>query len=228
VQALAGGIAVQHRMAYQGEYFLNRYGPEAASHTPPVARMLQMGIPVGAGTDATRVASYNPWVCLFWLVSGKTVGGTSLSPQANRLDRAEALRRYTLGSAWFSGEETKKGALAPGQFADLAVLSADYFSVAENEIKDIESDLTIVDGRVVHGAGDFSTWNPPRLPVLPEWSPVKTVGGYHRASHNQVEARRTSVNRRSCAEGLLGALLGSRGHLVPRPPLDFGCDCFAF
>jgi hypothetical protein len=228
VQALAGGIAVQHRMAYQGEYFLNRYGPEAASHTPPVARMLQMGIPVGAGTDATRVASYNPWVCLFWLVSGKTVGGTSLSPQANRLDRAEALRRYTLGSAWFSGEETKKGALAPGQFADLAVLSADYFSVAENEIKDIESDLTIVDGRVVHGAGDFSSWGPPPLPVLPEWSPVKTVGGYHRVSHNQVEARRTSANRRSCAEGLLGALLGSRGHLLPQPPLDLGCDCFAF
>ncbi len=228
VRALAGGIAVQHRMAYQGEYFINRYGPEAASHTPPVARMLKMGIPVGAGTDATRVASYNPWVSLFWLVSGKTVGGTSLYPQVNRLDRAEALRRYTLGSAWFSGEETKKGTLAPSQFADLAVLSADYFSVAENEIKNIESELTIVDGRVVHGAGDFSTWDPPRLPVLPEWSPVKTFGGYHRVSHNPGETRRASTNRRSCADGLFGALLGSCDHLVPRPLLDFGCDCFAF
>ena len=206
VRALAGGIAVQHRMAYQGEYFINRYGPEAASHTPPVARMLKMGIPVGAGTDATRVASYNPWVSLFWLVSGKTVGGTSLYPQVNRLDRAEALRRYTLGSAWFSGEETKKGTLAPSQFADLAVLSADYFSVAENEIKNIESDLTIVDGRVVHGAGDFSPWDPPRLPVLPEWSPVKTFGGYHRVSHNPGEGRRASTNRRSCADGLLRRL----------------------
>jgi len=61
IRALGGGIAVQHRMAYQGEYFVDRYGPEAAEHTPPVARMLSMGIPVGAGTDATRVASFNPW-----------------------------------------------------------------------------------------------------------------------------------------------------------------------
>ena len=97
--------------------------------------MLEMGIPVGAGTDATRVASYNPWVSLYWLVAGKTVGGTSLYPEANRLDRLEALRRYTLGSAWFSGEEEKKGAIVPGQLADLAVLSADYFSVPEEEIK---------------------------------------------------------------------------------------------
>ena len=106
--------------------------------------MLQMGIPVGAGTDATRVASYNPWVSLYWMVAGKTVGGTLLYPEANRLDRLEALRRYTLGSAWFSGEEDKKGAIAPGHLADLAVLSADYFSVPEEEIKRIESVLTIV------------------------------------------------------------------------------------
>src|SRR5207344_1896009 len=102
------------------------------------AKMLQMGIPVGAGTDATRVASYNPWVSLYWMVAGKTVGGTPLYTEENRLDRAEALRRYTAGSAWFSGEEAKKGSIAPGQIADLAVLSADYFSVPEEEIKAIE------------------------------------------------------------------------------------------
>ena len=116
VRALGGGIAIQHRMAYQGEYFIDRYGADAARHTPPVAKMLQMGIPVGAGTDATRVASYNPWVALYWLVAGKTVGGTPLYPEANRLDRMEALRRYTRGSAWFSGEEEKKGAIAPGNW----------------------------------------------------------------------------------------------------------------
>src|SRR4029453_5781840 len=105
VRALGGGIAVQHRMAYQGEYFVNRYGAKAAEQTPPVAKMLAMGIPVGAGTDATRGASYNPWVSLYWLVSGKTVGALALYPESNRLDRATALRLYTQGSAWMSGEE---------------------------------------------------------------------------------------------------------------------------
>src|SRR5437762_5851365 len=125
IKALGGGIAVQHRMAYQGEYFIDRYGADAARDTPPIATMLRMGIPVGAGTDATRVASYNPWVSLYWMVAGKTVGGTPLYPQEKRLDRAEAMRRYTLGSAWFSGEEDRKGAIASGLLADLAVLSAD-------------------------------------------------------------------------------------------------------
>ena len=91
VKALGGGIAVQHRMAFQGEYFIDRYGKKAAEHSPPIRRMLAMGVPVGAGTDATRVASYNPFVSLYWLVAGKTVGGTALYPEANRLDRAEAL-----------------------------------------------------------------------------------------------------------------------------------------
>src|SRR4029077_19282885 len=117
--------------------------------------------PVGAGTDATRVASYNPWVSLYWMVAGKTVGGTPLYPDANRLDRLEALRRYTLGSAWFSGEEDKKGAIAPGYLADLAVLSSDYFAVPEEEIKRIESELTVVGGRIVHGAADFEQFAPP-------------------------------------------------------------------
>jgi len=109
VRALGGGIAIQNRMAFQGEYFITRYGAKAAEQSPPITRMLEMGIPVGAGTDATRVASYNPWVSLYWLVSGKTVGGTPLYPQANRIDRMEALRLYTVGSAWFSNEEKEKG-----------------------------------------------------------------------------------------------------------------------
>src|SRR5438309_112270 len=111
IKALGGGIAVQHRMAFQGEYFVDRYGAKAAAHTPPITRMLSMGIPVGAGTDATRVASYNPWVSLAWMVSGRTVGGRALYPEANRLDRRTALRLYTQGSAWMSGEEATKGAL---------------------------------------------------------------------------------------------------------------------
>src|SRR6185437_515310 len=97
VKALGGGIAIQHRMAYQGEYFIDRYGAQAAAQTPPISKMLSMGVPVGAGTDATRVASHNPWVCLYWMVAGKTVGGTQLYTAANRLNRPEALRRYTVG-----------------------------------------------------------------------------------------------------------------------------------
>ena len=85
IKALGGGIAIQHRMAYQGEYFVNRYGAKAAERTPPVAEMLKMGIPVSAGTDATRVAGYNPWVYLYWLVTGKTVGGLSFTQSRTAL-----------------------------------------------------------------------------------------------------------------------------------------------
>src|SRR5690606_4608350 len=178
VRALGGGIAVQHRMAYQGEYFMNRYGRKAAERTPPVRRMLELGIPVGAGTDATRVASYNPWVSLYWLTTGRTTSGASMYPDRNCLSREEALRLFTQGSSWFSSENGTKGTIAPGQFADLAVLTEDYFSVPDESIKDIQSVLTIMDGRIVHAADEFGSHAPPAVPVLPEWSPVKVFGGY--------------------------------------------------
>ncbi len=178
IKALGGGIAVQHRMAFQGEYFVGRYGKRAAERTPPVKRMLELEIPVGAGTDATRVASYNPWASLYWLVTGRTVGGMPLYPEANVLTREEALRLYTVGSSWFSNETGKKGMLAPGQFADFAVLTEDYFAVPEEQIKNIESALTVVGGRVVYATSDFSQHAPADLPVLPVWSPVKVFGGY--------------------------------------------------
>ena len=174
IKALGGGIAIQDRMAYQGEHFLARYGYEAARRTPPFVRMLAMGVPVGAGTDATRVSSYNPWVSLYWLVTGKTVGDTQLYPTSNRLDRLEALRLYTLGSAWFSGEEDKKGSIESGKVADLSALSEDYFAVPEESIKHIQSVLTIVDGKVVYGSGEFAGMAPPLPPVSPDWSPVRT------------------------------------------------------
>ena len=178
VKALGGGIAVQDRMAFQGEYFLDRYGSKAAERTPPVRKMLEMGIPVGAGTDATRVSSYNPWISLYWLVAGKTVGGASLYSGANRLSRKEALMLYTQGSSWFSGQSGKKGAIAPGQLADLVALTGDYFSVPEEEIKDLESVLTVVGGKVVHATAEFTPHAPAPIPVLPEWSPIKVYGGY--------------------------------------------------
>jgi hypothetical protein len=180
IGALRGGIAIQHRMAYQGEYFVDRYGADAARRTPPIRRMLELGLPVGAGTDATRVASYNPFVALSWLSTGKTVGGKVLYPEKARLSRMEALRLFTVGSSWFSGEQGLKGTLAPGQLADLAVLSADYFSVPDEDIKRLESVLTIVGGRVVYGAGEFAPLAPPPPPASPDWSPVPSYGGYAR------------------------------------------------
>lgn len=77
-------------MEKQGEYFMERYGKRPAERTPPVRRMLELGLPVGAGTDATRVASYNPWVSLYWLTTGKTVGGAPMYPDRNCLSREES------------------------------------------------------------------------------------------------------------------------------------------
>jgi predicted amidohydrolase YtcJ len=180
IAALGGGIAIQHRMMFQGEYFVERYGAKAAERTPPVAKMLEAGVPVGAGTDATRVASYNPWVSLAWLVTGRTLGGLKLYPQRNLLDREAALRLWTEANTWFSNEEGKKGQIVAGQLADLAVLDRDYFSVPDEEIQDIESVLTLLDGKPVHGAGDYAGFAPDLPPAMPAWSPVRTFGGYQK------------------------------------------------
>jgi predicted amidohydrolase YtcJ len=119
IAKLGGGIAVQHRMAYQGEYYVARYGARAAERTPPVKRMLEIGVQVGAGTDATRVASYDPWTVLYWLTTGKTVGGLALYPKQNLLERETALRLYTEANTWFSNEQGVKGQIKAGQLADM-------------------------------------------------------------------------------------------------------------
>lgn len=178
IKALNGGIAIQARMAYAGEYFVERYGAEKAKQAPPVKKMIALGLPVGAGTDGTRVASYNPWASLYWLVSGKTVGDFQLAEEANRLSREEALQLYTKGSAWVSKEENVKGTLENGMYADFAILSDDYFSVTEKQIKKIKSVLTVVDGKVVYGDDEYKSLNPTLPEAMPNWSPVKYYGGY--------------------------------------------------
>jgi hypothetical protein len=214
-------------MAFQGEYFVERYGAQQAKRTPPIRRMLEMGVPVGAGTDATRVSSYNPYLSLYWLITGKTIGGLGLYPEENRLDRAEALKLYTIGSSWFSTEDGKKGALAPGQLADLAVLSADYFSIPDEEIKQLESVLTIVGGKIVYATEEFSKLAPPALPVSPSWSPVKEYGGYARGQREGVGASHSA----SCSHIETSATGRTKSHLQvlgDHGLWELGCDCFAF
>ncbi|WP_430905533.1 amidohydrolase [Maribacter sp. 2-571] len=178
IKDLNGGVAVQARMAYAGEFFVERYGKEKAAQAPPVRKILDMEIPIGAGTDGTRVASYNPWPALHWLVSGKTVGGLQYMEAGNRMSREEALHLYTKGSAWFSQEEDVKGTLEKGMYADFAVLSDDYFNIPESEINNLHSVLTVTNGKVVYAANEFENLNPELPEVLPEWSPVKYFGGY--------------------------------------------------
>lgn len=228
VRALGGGIAIQDRMAFQGEYFVERYGAQAAEKTPPIQRMLAEGIPVGAGTDATRVSSYNPWTSLYWLVSGKTVGGLALQPQG--LPRETALQLFTQGSAWFSSEQGKKGQIKVGQLADLVALSADFFSIEDEQIKWLESVLTVVDGKVVHAAAEFDRLGPPQLPVLPDWSPVARVPGHWRPGAPTVAAVHQCAG--ACS---VHAHSHERARQSKVPVSDFtafwgafGCSCFAF
>ena len=242
IAALGGGIAVQHRMAYQGEYFVERYGARAAEATPPVKRILEKGVKVSAGTDATRVASYNPWVSLSWLVTGTTLGGLRLYPQRNLLDRETALRMWTENVAWFSNEEGRRGRISVGQLADLIVPSKDYFSVPEDEISFLTSHLTVVGGRVVYGEGDFAALDDnPLPPAMPDWSPTRLFKGYgawgepEGAGRNSLYPRYQAMASCGCASAC-----GLHGHDHARawasktPVSDLqgffgalGCSCWA-
>lgn len=236
IKALGGGIAIQHRMAFQGEYFIERYGAAAAKATPPIGRMLAMEVPVGAGSDATRVSSYDPWVGLYWLTTGKTLGGQALYDEENVLSREDALRLWTHGSAWFSGEADVKGTLAPGMYADLAVLSADYLSVPPLEIRQINAVLTMVGGRIVYGEGDYAHLSPPLPPATPDWSPLRAIPT---PGARQATTSAGAQSVRACHDAC-GNSCSVHGHdhgiawTNPIPVKDLksfwgalGCSCFA-
>jgi predicted amidohydrolase YtcJ len=231
VAALSGGIAIQHRMMFQAEDFRDRYGAQQLQHTPPIRKMLEAGVRVGAGTDATRVASYNPWVSYAWLVTGRSLGGLRMYPPGNRLDREEALALWTVANTWFSTEQGKKGQIKVGQLADLAVLDRDILAVPEDELQDTVSVLTLLGGVVVYGADEFSSMSPAIPPAMPDWSPVRTFGGY--------QARPAATARMAAACGCASAC-SVHGHdhvramRTPTPAGDdrqfwgaFGCSCWA-
>ncbi len=179
IKTLGGGVAIQHRMAYQGESFIQRYGRKPALNAPPIKRILELGLPTGLGTDGTRVSSYNPWVALYWITTGKTVGGTQLMAEENTLDRTTALRLATHKGYELIRDE-KKGKIEQGYYADLIILDGDYFNVSDEQIKNLTSKLTVVDGKIVYGDEDYRDIAPEPLPVLPAWSPVKYFGGYQK------------------------------------------------
>jgi len=158
MKALGMGWTMQDAMYFSGEETERRSGVDAARRMPPVETAREIGVPVGAGTDAHRVAPYSPFTALQWALDGKTVGGKAVRGPEETPSRANALRAYTQGSAWFSHDDDKRGALEPGKFADLAVLTKDYMTVPVEQIGGIESVLTMVGGKIVYAAGPFASY----------------------------------------------------------------------
>jgi predicted amidohydrolase YtcJ len=156
MKALGVGWTVQDANYFGGERFLKQNGAAAARRSPPVETAKEIGVAIGAGTDAHRVASYNPFTALQWFLDGKTVGGVALRGPEETPDRADALRFYTQGSAWFAHDETTRGSLEAGKLADLAVLSKDYMTVPVDQVGGLESLLTMVGGKVVYASGPFA------------------------------------------------------------------------
>ncbi|MFE7795864.1 amidohydrolase [Streptomyces sp. NPDC057460] len=220
IAALGGALSIQNRMSFQGTAFRDRYGAEAAAHTPPVRAMLDRGLTVAAGTDATRVSSYNPWVALHWLVTGRTVGGTALYPAGNLISRETALGLYTRGGARLTGEEDVKGVLREGWYGDFAILSDDYLTVPEAAIPGIESVLTVVGGRIVYATAEYEGLDEALPPVNPAWSPVAHFGGY------QGGARQASLVAEAVAESEQHRQWRVARGSAPETPLPFYDPCF--
>lgn len=155
-KALGVGIAIQDRMIMRSADSAAFWGDEVGANAPPLRDILDLGIPLGAGTDATVVASHDPWQCIHWLVTGESIDGAPPRSERHRLTVEEALSAYTSGSAWFSLDEHKRGKLRPGMLADLAVLTDDPFAIDSGRLTGIRSDLTMVGGAIVHSTGSFA------------------------------------------------------------------------
>ena len=162
MKALGMGWTAQDAMYFGGDEAINRAGEAAARRMPPVETAREIGVPVGAGTDAHRVAPYSPFTALEWALDGKTVTGKVQRGPEETPSRANALRAYTQGSAWFSHDDGKRGSLETGKLADLAVLTKDYLTMPVEQIGALESLLTMVGGRVVYAAGPLAKWESAR------------------------------------------------------------------
>ena len=124
----------------------------AAPAGPPWRKLVDSGIPLGGGTDSTNVGALNPWLMMYYMSTMKNNAGTAATPANQQITRLEALRMYTIGSAWFSFDEDKLGSIEPGKLADLVVVSDDPLSVSDDQFRKLRSQLTLQAGRIVHGA----------------------------------------------------------------------------
>jgi predicted amidohydrolase YtcJ len=227
IVALGGAMSVQNRLSFQGEAFVRRYGIGAAADAPPIRAMLGRGLTVAAGTDATRVSSYNPWIALHWLITGRTVGDLTIHPPHNRVDRGTALEMFTTAGAALTGEQDRKGVLRPGFLGDLTMLSHDYFVVPDPDIPHIEALLTVVGGRIVYSAGEYEGIDELLPPVTPDWSPVTHYGGYQAtAGPGHRGARQAELLGEAAAESELHRQWRARRGLVPETDSPLLDPCF--
>jgi predicted amidohydrolase YtcJ len=131
-----------------------RYLSGGTAGGPPLRTIIDSGIRVGAGSDSAQISTLNPWNMIYYMVTGKNIVG-NLVNAGQQITREEALRLYTVENGWFLREENNLGSLEEGKFGDVVVLSDDYFSqvrVPDEEIRNLSSVLTIVDGKVVHNS----------------------------------------------------------------------------
>jgi predicted amidohydrolase YtcJ len=156
INRLGGGISVQDRLVLTGERNVQLWGAARARNAPPLRTMIQSRVPLGAGTDGFRSGNYSPMLSLWWLITGKTVAGSAIRDPKQNVTREEALRMFTIGGAWFTFDEANKGSIEVGKLADLAVLNGDYLTVPEDQIRSLESLLTLVGGRIVYAASPFA------------------------------------------------------------------------
>jgi predicted amidohydrolase YtcJ len=118
----------------------------------PFRSIVDQGIQVGMHGDGVHIAPLNPWLHIYFATTGVNSFGARVNGD-QQITRQEALRLFTRGNSWFLRMEDKMGWIEPGKLADIVVLNKDYFAVPDQEIKQIRSVLTIVDGKIVHDAG---------------------------------------------------------------------------
>jgi len=143
-KAIGAGIAV-----HPFEYLAGAPGAG-----PPMRMIVDSGIHVGAGSDAAQISTLDPWLMIYYMVTGKNAAGELINP-GQTLTRMEALRLYTADNGWFLREEDRLGSIEPGKLADIVVLSDDFLDpakVPDEAIKRVKSALTVVGGQVVYDA----------------------------------------------------------------------------
>ena len=144
LKGLGGGISLVGGWRY--------ISGTASGNGPPFRMILDSGIRSGLSSDGMQISPMNPWLGIYYAVTGKNARGEPINA-AQKITRKEALRLYTADNDWFLGLDGKIGTVAEGAYGDLIVLSEDLFDakkVSDEGIKDVSSVLTVVNGKVVH------------------------------------------------------------------------------